>query len=70
MTELATSVSGLTAQEADLRLQTYGCNQLPKIRAHHPVVRFLSHFNKSLSAPWLAALNNALLSHAGARLLL
>ncbi len=39
---------GLRAEEAAIRLQSYGPNRLPQARRRNPVIRFLAHFHNLL----------------------
>jgi magnesium-transporting ATPase (P-type) len=46
--QLASSMNGLTQVEADIRLQRYGPNQLPKIEPRSSLKRFFSQFHNLL----------------------
>jgi magnesium-transporting ATPase (P-type) len=55
---------GLSSEEAQRRLQTYGANRLPPPKARGPLMRFLVQFNNLLIYVLLgAALVTALLGH-------
>ncbi|WP_083570954.1 HAD-IC family P-type ATPase [Halomonas sp. QHL1] len=61
---LETSLSGLTADEANKRLASYGRNQLPAVVGRHPLSRFFAHFHNALIYFLLAAaLAASLLGH-------
>lgn len=55
LSELETSPSGLAVDEAAMRLEKYGRNQLPAVAGRHPLLRFLSHFHNALIYFLLAA---------------
>ena len=55
LTDLETSPSGLTVDEAARRLDKYGRNQLPAVAGRHPLLRFLAHFHNALIYFLLAA---------------
>lgn len=55
LTDLETSPSGLTVDEAAKRLDKYGRNQLPAVAGRHPLLRFLAHFHNALIYFLLAA---------------
>jgi magnesium-transporting ATPase (P-type) len=46
--QLASHALGLTPQEAESRLQTYGLNRLPEARSRGPLIRFLAQFHNLL----------------------
>ena len=46
--DLASSLHGLSAEEAAARLDRYGPNAIPPGARRHPVLRFLSQFNNAL----------------------
>jgi calcium-translocating P-type ATPase len=52
---LKSSHSGLTADEAALRLQQHGSNELPETTGRHPLLRFLVQFHNALIYFLLAA---------------
>ncbi|MEW8467297.1 MAG: cation-transporting P-type ATPase, partial [Candidatus Thiodiazotropha sp.] len=58
------SVSGLSMDEAALRLQRYGPNRLPEPKPRHPLVRFLYQFhNVLIYVLIIAGVVTALLQH-------
>ncbi|MEW8585176.1 MAG: HAD-IC family P-type ATPase, partial [Candidatus Thiodiazotropha sp.] len=59
-----TSETGLSTEEAALRLQRYGPNRLPEPRPRHPLVRFLYQFHNVLIYVLIvAAVVTSLLQH-------
>ncbi|KAA0970619.1 cation-transporting P-type ATPase [Aureimonas fodinaquatilis] len=46
--ELGSSATGLSPEEAETRLQTFGPNSLPERKPVSPIVRFLAQFNNVL----------------------
>jgi len=55
LVRLNTSFSGLTSQEAEARLQTYGYNELAKRKRRTAIVEFLFHLKNPLVAILLVA---------------
>jgi Mg2+-importing ATPase len=49
MTRLGTSASGLTTEEAENRLETYGSNEISKKKRTSVVIEFLSHFKSPVT---------------------
>ncbi|MGD0780946.1 MAG: magnesium-translocating P-type ATPase [Dehalococcoidales bacterium] len=49
MTRLGTSTSGLTTEEAENRLETYGSNEVSQKRKKSVIIEFLSHFKSPVT---------------------
>jgi Mg2+-importing ATPase len=49
MNRLATSTSGLTTEEAENRLETYGSNEVSQKRKKSVIIEFLSHFKSPVT---------------------